>query len=100
MGSGYSMLFAKHLACGGLPFGLEIYPDGSGGRTMILLVDGPIRQAIRNGKHLAFTEDTESTSPAMLTLFRMPSSTFTDIYYELDEKEDVGSMGVITVGSK
>jgi hypothetical protein len=36
----------------------------------------------------------------MLTLFRMPSSTFTDICYELDEKEDVGSAGVITVGSK
>ena len=60
------MLFEKHIACGGLHFGLEIYPDGSGERTMTLLVDEPIRQAIQNGEHLAFTEDTKFTSPADL----------------------------------
>jgi hypothetical protein len=54
MGSGYSTLFAKHLACGALPLG-EVQVQETGRCTMTLLIDGSTLQAIKVGKHISFS---------------------------------------------
>jgi hypothetical protein len=75
MGSGYSTFFAKHLACGSLPFAAigKQY-------TATLVVDSLIRRGIEEGKILNFSGESYLSNMAIKTLFRMPSSTFNVIF--------------------
>jgi len=84
MGSGYSTLFAKHLACGALP--LEQETDSSGGRrTMTLFVDDKIREAIQEGNNLNFCHQSRRYDRAINTLRQLPSSSLSAIYNEQQE---------------
>jgi hypothetical protein len=101
MGSGYSMLFAKHLAYGCLPFGLDIYDGMSGWDTLTIAVNGNIPEAIQTGKHLDFTKPRdEFTTKAMDTLDRMPSSTFSNICCVPDIKVDINRTGAMTIAGE
>jgi hypothetical protein len=87
MGSGYSTLFAKHLACGALPLG-EVQVQETGLRTMTILIDGSTLQAIKVGKRISFSHHSGRDNRAINTLYGMPSSTFTAVYAHPELKDD------------
>jgi hypothetical protein len=102
MGSGYSTLYAKHLACGALPLGRK--DDSSGGRrTMTLFIDDTIRGAIQKGKILSFAGHSHPDNKAINNLRQLPSSTFTAIYNKKPEEQDKCKEklpGTLTISSK
>jgi hypothetical protein len=96
MGSGYSTLFAKHLACGALPLG-EVQVQETGLRTMTILIDGSTLQAIKVGKRISFSHHSGRDNRAINTLYGMPSSTFTAVYAHPELKDDEESVGQISI---
>ncbi len=92
MGSGYSMLFAKHMACGGLPLGLNW------GRTMTLMIDDAVvRDKIKKGKRITCDADSELGDMAVTALFRMSSSRY--VFLAIpggDEKNEDGETTAAT----
>ena len=90
MGSGYSTLFAKYLACGGIPLGIDHFD-----RTITIVITRPIRDAIHLGKVLDFDFDTTLTNRAIETLFRIPGLRYDQVL--CDAKLWEGTKGRITL---
>jgi hypothetical protein len=92
MGSGYSMPFAKHMACGGLPIGLNW------GRTVTLMIDDAVvRDKIMRGKPITCGADSEPGDMAVTALFRMPSSRY--VFLHFPEKENEKENGETTAAT-
>ena len=74
MGSGYSMIFAKHHGYGALPLGLDS-PDSK--RTLIMVIDrGILEYIIEVGKPIDYTWAPVPETGAITSLHRMPSSRY------------------------
>jgi hypothetical protein len=89
MGSGYSTLFAKHLACGCLPFAQ--YHDKL--ETQTIPIDEEVLLQIKSGKSIADRKNPGSRwTEAMNYLHRLPSSTSNNFYSGIWPEDDFGQI--------
>jgi hypothetical protein len=89
MGSGYSMLFAKHIACGGLPFGLY-----SGMTTTLMINEAVSKEVIQQGRFIVCDADPTANDMAVTALFRMPSSRYVSLQFPCTKNHDKGKKDI------
>ncbi|KAK1753895.1 hypothetical protein QBC47DRAFT_429294 [Echria macrotheca] len=86
-GSGYSTLFAKHMACGSLPFAQymrhssENNNEPSTRETQSIMVTEKVRQSLEGGGSITNAQPDKGDNPRELNYFlRLPGSGDTDFY--------------------
>jgi hypothetical protein len=74
-GSGYSTLFAKHIACGCIPFSQSL------SWTDTIFVDEPAFKAIRNSAYKIVPHESVGIDPALRYLSRLPAARGLSVYH-------------------